>query len=650
MHRRGGGGHHHHHHSGRSASRGRGRWHQPKRYENNEDRKHHGNTELMMNGSVAGDFRDLEQQLSRIDGRSYPAYKDLYGEWTFPEFTLVFDQIQGDPYASPSRIRVKVPSSICNLPPNYWEVSKARRIAMCDYLTRTFGQAIRDSKGDVRAQGGGWSGEKGGDMLIDMPGQFVLERTSVSIDASGSVEARFRLGLPAKGRNILGRWAANILIHNLPKYVSRGLKYSSLDASHLHEHVCCVEDTQHLRRSLDSMGLIAFVGNGSILPRKSGNSEEPMRDAVAFVSPKDMEVAIETPNAGIIKGMGIPKGITLIVGGGFHGKSTLLEALQTGIYDKIPGDGRELVVSDPTTVKIRAEDGRKVDNVDISPFVGTLPGGRDTRNFSSLDASGSTSQASNIQEALEVGCKTLLIDEDTSATNFMVRDSRMRELIEGHLEPITPLVQRIRSLSHSGISTVVVVGGTGEYFSLADKIVAMKSYCAENVTATAKSIAEKYNQLAQSAGMQIEYKQMPEEAVYFPIRNRVFRDSGFRHGRPKCKQQSMHAVSFDHDVLDLQAVEQLVEESQTRAICDALFLISSRMSGPWKGMHVRDVLNNLEEEMDQCGLDCLSHDAAPGALCRPRKFEIAAALNRLRSASFEQHGSSTRLSDIFGCY
>lgn len=596
--------------------------------------------------SGSRDVEGLESLLMQIDGRGYPAYKDLYGQWTFPHFQLTFDYIQGDPYASPSNLRVKLPAQVAGIPESLWKFSKARRYAMCDYLARSFGEVVKSSKGDVRAQSGGWGGEKGGEMTVHRPGQYIIQRSSVIIDDDGGVEARFTVGLPARGRSVLGKWAATILVDNLPRYVHMGLRYSSLDAAAIQQHVECAEDTQHLRDSLKFKNLVAFVGNGSILPRKSGSSDEPMssRDAVPFKSPLSMEVELDTPNRGRIKGMGIPSGITLIVGGGFHGKSTLLEALQTGIYNKIPGDGRELVVADPTAVKIRAEDGRRVDSVDISPFVGVLPGGKDTRNFSSLDASGSTSQASNIQEALEVGCKTLLIDEDTSATNFMVRDSRMKELITEHLEPITPFVQRISSLSTSGVSTIVVVGGTGEYFSVADKVVAMKNYNAEDVTADAKRISKKYEVAAAAAGIHSAITQTKEG--YFPIQNRVFCDDGVPGDRPKCKQQSIHSVIIEQDTLDLHGVEQLVEQSQTRAICDAIFLLSERVGRYWRGKHLREILDELEGEMDSKGLDILTSGSAPGSLSRPRKFEIAAAINRLRSASFQQHGTSSRIEDI----
>jgi predicted ABC-class ATPase len=600
------------------------------------------NNNRISESSVRGDWRDLERVFRRsIHGKSYPAYKDVYGTWSFPDFTIHFDYIQGDPYASPSRIRVRVPWSVNQFPEDVWKVSKVRRVALCDYLVRSFRSVIAQSRGDVRQQSGGWKGEKGGDMTVQEVGQYVMERSSVTMDGvTGELEARCTIALPARGRTVLGDWAATIIIDNLPRYVSQGLVFSSLDRSRLYRHVETVEDSDFLRRGLGEKNLVAFVANGSILPRKSGNSDEPMtcsnnkNGVVEFISPKELLVELDTPNRGRIQGMGIQRGhITLIVGGGFHGKSTLLEALQTGMYNKIPGDGREFVVCDKA-VKIRAEDGRQVSSVDISPFISHLPGGASTTCFSSQDASGSTSQASNIQEALEVGSDVLLIDEDTSATNFMVRDARMQELIAKDLEPITPFLQRIESLKQSGVSSILVVGGTGEYFSVADCVIAMKNYTASDVTLEAKAIAAKYEQAYGQNTPVVE-----AVTPYPPVKDRVFSmDHGEQSTAMKCKVQSLHSLIMDHNqVLDLSGVEQLVEEGQTRTISFVINFLSRRMKGPWKSMSFADALSLIDKEIDAHGLDILtSGDGVHGSLSRPRLFEIAAALNRLRTAPFYQ--------------
>ncbi len=241
------------------------------------------------------------------------------------------------------------------------------------------------------------------------------------------------------------------------------------------------------------MGLVAFIANGAILPRESGVSEKPLtQGALPFLAPPSLEIEVELPNQGKIKGLGIKKGITLITGGGFHGKSTLLKALERGIYNHIPGDGREGVVTLESAVKIRAEDGRFIASTDISPFISNLPFNLDTQKFSTPNASGSTSQAANIIEALESKSKLLLLDEDTCATNFMIRDKRMQTLIHKEDEPITPFIDRVKELYTSfGVSTILVLGGCGDYLEVADTVIMMKNYKPLDVTLPAKKIIKR---------------------------------------------------------------------------------------------------------------------------------------------------------------
>lgn len=211
------------------------------------------------------------------------------------------------------------------------------------------------------------------------------------------------------------------------------------------------------------------------------------------MSPASLSITIQTPNSGTVSGMGIPKGVTLIVGGGYHGKSTLLRALEIGVYNHVPGDGRERVVSNPSAVKIGAEDGRRIEKVNISPFINNLSFGKNTQAFSSENASGSTLQAANIIESLEIGASVILIDEDTSATNFMIRDHRMQELVSKEKEPITPFIDKVRHLyTDCGVSTILAIGGAGDYFDVADYVICMVEYTPRDVTGDAKRITDKF--------------------------------------------------------------------------------------------------------------------------------------------------------------
>ncbi|NJR60359.1 MAG: ABC-ATPase domain-containing protein, partial [Cyanobacteria bacterium CRU_2_1] len=429
--------------------------------------------------------QSLYQTLLHLDQRSYKAYKDIQGSYKFPGFTLIIDHVQGDPFAAPSRLRVQIPQTKAGFPEELY-ATPSREIALRDYLNRQFDR-MAHSLSEKRGSG------KSGLISIAHPRQHVLERTSVLID-DRQVEARFVVGLPARGRTILGRQAATLLCEDLPDIVNRSLIYAALNANAIKRHIETVEDADWLRQQLADRHLVGFIPNGAILPRQSGVNDQPLNEnAAPFQSPGSLQVKFDRPNQGIITGMGIPKGVTLIVGGGYHGKSTLLRAIALGIYNHIPGDGREQIVTDVAAVKIRAEDGRSIVGVDISPFINQLPQGRSTARFSTENASGSTSQAANIMEALEVGATVLLVDEDTSATNFMIRDRRMQALIAKDKEPITPFIDKIRQLYQEyDVSTILVMGGSGDYFDVADTVIAMADFEPHDVTEQAKAIAQEY--------------------------------------------------------------------------------------------------------------------------------------------------------------
>jgi predicted ABC-class ATPase len=430
---------------------------------------------------------DLRRTLRRIDGKGYKAYKDIEGEYKWDKFNLLVDHVQGDPYASPSRIRVRVAQKIAGFPRDTFH-NKSREIALRDFLTRSFYESTKNYCKRIRGSG------KSGIISIDRPGQEILERTSAFVNEE-YVEARFVMGLPAFGRKVAGRHAEAMFFEELPRIVVASLIFENLDEKALYRHIETAEDADFLRRKLDDLSLVAFVADGAILPRASGIDQRPLTRGVVvpFESPESLRVHVELPNRGYITGMGIPRGVSLIVGGGYHGKSTLLRALELGVYNHIPGDGREFVVTTPSAVKIRSENGRRIEKVDISPFISNLPFNRDTKEFTTDDASGSTSQAANIIEALEVGARVILMDEDTSATNFMIRDHRMQELVSKDKEPITPFIDKVRLLYRDlGVSTILVMGGSGDYFDVADTVICMVEYKPQDVSGEARVIAEKY--------------------------------------------------------------------------------------------------------------------------------------------------------------
>lgn len=579
-------------------------------------------------GYGGGSGGDLESTLRSLDRANYGAYKSLVGRWEIGTsscpISVFIDNVQSDPYAPPSKFRVRLAQSVA-LYPEKWRKNAIRTIALCDFLARRLHTLMGGAGLDQASVGGGWHGSKGGDIKIDAPTQHVVERSSV-VSTKEWVEARLSVALPAQGRSIEGEKAARLICRELVAVVEEGLLASSLQPDKVMNHIENIEDQEIARTQLEQQRLVAFVRNGAVLPRASGADDRVMREGgVPFQSPPEGEVELQLPNRGSIRGLGIRRGVTLIVGGGFHGKSTLLEALQVGVFNHVPGDGREFVVTDPTAAKVRAEDGRPVTSLNISPFISALPQRRDTTSFSSGDASGSTSQAANIVEALEVGATTLLVDEDTCATNFMMRDGRMAALVE--TEPITPFLHRVRLLlEEKNVSTILVAGSCGDFFDVADTVLKMQEYRCQDVTNRAKQIAQ----------------QMPSASSPLSSASGVFAkqtiprriDLASLQPRGKVKADRDRGIIFGETEIDLTYVEQLVESSQTRFVMDCLVFLAGKSAKG--GLTLSEMLDRLGEEMASpnlaCPLDLVSPWAGPnGAYTRPRRMEIAAAINRLRT-------------------
>ncbi|RRR26469.1 isopentenyl-diphosphate delta-isomerase [Schaalia georgiae] len=611
-----------------------------------------------------GTDRDLLDELSRMDGRPYGAYRSLAGTWDYGDFTIAIDRVQSDPYAPPSVLRAWTTPSGMGLPDEALASSQAR-LAAADYLARVFYDAAH-----ARA---------GRDVQIPRPRQEVLQR-SYAVVLPDRVEVRFQVRLPARGRTILGRTAARLFDVDVPNIIMDCFDFVTDDEATntkrrgLLTHIAAYEDYCALRGALDDNGWVAFVADGAVLARRSGVSQLPLADAVPFISPAALRTSVALPHAGTVTGLAIPPGITLIAGGGYHGKSTLLSAIARGVYAHIPGDGRELVATTPNAMKIRAADGRSITDVDISPFIGDLPGGADTTAFSTANASGSTSQAAAISEAVELGSPLLLIDEDTSATNLLIRDARMRSLV-AH-EPITPLVDRARGLAEGGTSLIMVVGGSGDYLDVADRVLLMDEYLCHDATARARAIvAEQPRPLpGDDGGAPVDGRAAPApdeggdgtagaSAVPAPGQDangttaqtaqsaptaaaQAATPAGADTGavgrswpadrvparkpavdRPKTKALDSGFL-IDRQTVDLSDVEQIVDQGQTEAVA---WLVRGALEQFAGRAALRDVLARLERQLNSEGLDTITKfGARPGFVARPRMIDVGAAINRYR--------------------
>lgn len=559
---------------------------------------------------------ELRALLERIDHRGYPAYKDTKGEYGFPGYVLSIDHVQGDPFAAPSKVSLRIPGKTAGFPQELYG-EKHRRIMLQDYLLRQFARQI--DAFSFKAHGSG----KSGLMSVSRCGQEILERTACRITGQdGSIEVRMEIGFPANGRTVNSGELRKILFEFLPACVEKSFLYRNLRHEVLEKNAQLADDQRAIRQQMKERGLVVFVADGSVLPRESGVSQRPMKDAVLFQAPESLAVELALPHRGKLRGMGIPQGITMIAGGGYHGKSTLLEAIERGVYDHIAGDGREYVMTEESAVKIRAEDGRSIRNVDISMFITNLPGGKDTHAFYSEDASGSTSQAANVIEACEAGSSLLLIDEDTSATNFMVRDELMQRVISRDKEPIVPFLERVRPLyEEQGVSTILVAGSSGSYFHKADRIIQMDQYRPVDITELAKREAEAF-----------PIPEQPPMPCVMPVFDRKIKENKrlFGDERLKIKTLGMEGILLQKETIDLRYVEQLADTEQVNALGCLLQYAGTHLFDGKKTL--REVVELLWKLLEEKGPDAVgSRSYGQGNFAMPRRQEVFACFNRCRS-------------------
>ncbi len=624
---------------------------------------------------------ELKQLLRKIDHKSYPAYKETRGAYQFGTYVLSIDHVQGDPFASPSKVSIHVPARTAGFPAALYD-TKEKRIALQDFLLRQFGRKMEAASLRGHEAGSG----KSGLLCVSRCGQEILERSACQIDREkGSLIVRMEVGFPARGRTICSQVLEEIFFELLPVCIRQTLSCQAYQREMLEQVAHLAEDQQYIREQLKEQGLVAFVANGSILPRETGVSRRPMKGAVPFYSPGSMEIDLELPHYGTISGMGIPKGVTVIIGGGYHGKSTLLKAIEAGVYNHIAGDGREYVITDDTAMKIRAEDGRSIRNVDISMFINHLPNGKDTKGFFTEDASGSTSQAAGMVEAMEAGAKVFLIDEDTSATNFMIRDELMQMVVCPESEPITPFVDRVRELYEVfGISTILVAGSSGSYFSRADVVVQMNCYKASDVTQFAWEMAARYvdrretltdncgkghvesavkresaaageciaavkenNAAGEQTAQSVQSADQTESTTRgqlpdfyrCPLGTGASGQRGSKaeddHHRVKIKTTGRDSIFLDKELIDMRYVEQVTDNEQMVTLGHLLWYTQNRLFDGNKTMRqaVEAVYALLEQEGP--GAIC-EGNTVPGNLAMPRKQELYACLNRYRKLRFEE--------------
>ncbi|MGN0363253.1 MAG: P-loop domain-containing protein, partial [Bilifractor sp.] len=554
--------------------------------------------------------------------RGYPAYKALKGIYDFGSYVLHIVHVQGDPFAAPSDLMVTVKGRDARWPVRACERYETR-VALQDMILRSFSHRLSAVSG--KAGGSGKSGRMG----ASRPGQEILDRSACQLGPDGALMLRFYAGFPAAGRTVLAGELEKMLFHYLPDVIRETAFANAWDSAQIQSVIDLAEDQTFLRAELERRSLCAFVADGAVLPRESGISQRPLRDALPFRAPDEDRIMIDLPHHGPIQGMAIRKGITLIIGGGYHGKSTLLKALERGVYNHVAGDGREYVVTGENAVKVRAEDGRCVSRDDISLFINHLPDHKDTTAFSTENASGSTSQAASVVEAMECGADILLMDEDTCATNFMVRDELMQKVVSGDEEPITPFSDRMRDLyEQNGISTILVAGSSGAFFREADTVIQMDRYEPKDVTEKVRALVP-FCESANKGRSSERYvnKNLPDQSRRRPQPGSDFQE---QRGRVKHKNLGTEGFLIGHGQTDLRLVEQLVDPEQSECLAQTVLILAKN------GMNGRNTVADLVRDWDrqfrEKGFQMYAQNGSvSGSMAKPRKEELEAALSRCRS-------------------
>ena len=381
---------------------------------------------------------------------------------------------------------------------------------------------------------------------------------------------------------------------------------------------------QKIREYLRTSDYTAFIANGSILPRLS-DGVSPMMNAIPFRSTPEDEITV----CGVT-GMGIRRGVTILTGGGYSGKSTLLDAIASGIYNHTIGDGRELVLTDPTAVSIAAEDGRCVKNTNISPFIKWLPGG-DTTDFSTAHASGSTSQAANIMEAVDIGASLLLIDEDRSATNFMIRDNKMKSLIKK--EPITPFTDRVQELSRRGVSTILVIGGSGEYLGVCDRVYLMEDYLIHDVTERAAEIWQTERNPDEII--------IPAPEVHWhqarTLSAEHFSSYPEGMGTEKLEVSDMGFLLIGDEQIDIRGLYNIASDAQRNGIAFILRQMSLQLKPQTTVIDLDAELDRIYRKIETDGVDCIFSSfftTVDRFIDLPRKCDVKMVIHRMRKTKW----------------
>lgn len=566
------------------------------------------------------DKKEFYNSLQAIDGRRYSEYAGLIGDFDFARYVLKINHV--DEENVPVLLVVRVPQIIAAFPPHLFN-SPVRRTALEDMLTRKLAVAIDDQ---ANYDASGISRRR---LSVAAPGQKILPRTSMVVTEE-YVEARIYVDLASNQGRVDGASANEIFFEDLPEVVNSSLIYCNLNEHEVDNFVDVMEDADQIRQVLSTRGLIAFAGDGSLLAR-AGNTDLPDEGGSTLSVPEELTVEVEVPNKGSLRGLGVPGGLTVVLGDDYSGRKGFLKALAGGIYNHVPGDGREFVVTVPDAVYISGESSRSVQRVDISPFIQQTGDGTNTTRYTSVAADPCASQAAATLEALEVGARVLFYDESDSSPSFLSRDSRLHGLLPAAENRVLPLSSRVRELVDELGVSVVVAGCTSvsEFIPLADTVLRIDGYKVYDVTHQAKEVQVDGIPSAPNAAALAEVADKSRWVVPTSLDPSSGKEEECIHA------DTIDQLTFGRSVIDLSSVIQLADRFQTQTIGHILYYAKLRYMD--EGRPIREILDLVDRDLSSEGLECLCRELN-GNLARPRRYEIAAALNRLNSLRISHAG------------
>lgn len=539
----------------------------------------------------------IRSVLERINGRGYKSYKSLVGlSEVVDRVRVTVIKVQGDPFAPPSVVKLEHNT---NMPD--WSLQAP--VATSDCILRRLRVLLK--KFSMKGVGEGNSG------VLSVPklAPIMIRRSSLEVVKTGvgraRIVARVHVGLPSRGRRVVSGAAEELLLERLPKAFTSSV---SVGEDKLRRHVETWIEQEHIRARLEDMGLVSFVGDGSILPRRCGGCWEPLEDAVPFESPPSLRVSVDLPTGRSITGMGIRRGLTVVSGPAYHGKTTLIEAVSAGVWNHIPGDGREYVITIRESFVVMSENGRRVTCVDLTPWLSEMPGASNLSCFTTSDASGATSVAATIQESIELGARLLIIDEDNVATNIIHRDYWLEELIgRKTLHTVADLAP---GLKRAGVSVIVVATGSSELLSRADHVIVMNEYKALDLTHKARQVTAKKDT---SDGV-VEYRA--------PRGRRM--TASMRLDKAKLRGRMLEVRGAD-ELIDLRPLVQLEEETQLKTVVEATLRILAKGGVDTIGSECKDV----EAKLARGGFrEVVGKEPGP-SLSEARALDIGFLINRM---------------------